>query len=60
METKGLVIIYGSLLIIIAMIACGIYFDGTIAKAVLTLGIVAGIAWILLIFNLAMAMGSDI
>lgn len=59
---QGLIIIWGWFVLSAIMIACGIHYEGTMARAVLTVGILSGIAWIIFIFNIAIAiaMNSDI
>ena len=56
MEPKGLVIIFGSLLITVILIVLGALYS----KWILALGVLALIVWIIFVFNIALAMSSDI
>lgn len=60
METSALVIIFGSLLALIALIVGGAIVGGPWGHGALALGIIGMIAWIIFGIWLASAMNTDI
>lgn len=60
MEPKAYVLIFGSLGLCIAAIVAGSYIGAGLGHALLALGIIGGIMWIVGAFWLANAMNSDI
>lgn len=60
METSGIVIIFSSLLVLIALIVGGAIIGGPWGHGALALGIIGLIAWVIFAFWLANAMNTDI
>lgn len=60
METKFYVIIFGALALIVSAIVGGLYLHNGWGMALVVAGIVAGIVWIIGMFQLGIALNSDI
>lgn len=61
MNWQGNVIVWGGLLLCIVLIIVGIWLPHSwYARTLLAAGIVGGIVWVIGIFQLAIAMNSDI
>lgn len=60
METKAYVIIFGSLFGIIGLIAGGFWLHSGFGTFLIAIGATLAVAWIVFLFQLSMAMGSDI
>ena len=60
MDTKGFIIVFGSLAATVAMIFAGAMLKGPIGAGLLVVGIVGCMAWVIAAFYLANAMNSDI
>lgn len=61
MNTQGLLIVFGSVALIVVAIVLGFAMTpAPWAKALLAIGIVAGLAWVCFAFYIASAMNTDI
>lgn len=60
MDTRGILIVFGSLAAIVAAIVCGARLDNGWGTALLIGGIVAGIAWLVGALQIMAAFNSDI
>jgi hypothetical protein len=57
MNWQGNLIVWGSLVIVLVCLFAGVWF---LIKGLIAVGIVLGVAWVILVFQLAIAMNSDI
>jgi len=60
MNAKGYLYIFGSLAVVVALIAGGIYLQNGYGAAMVVIGAVGVVAWLMGMFNLIGAMNSDI
>jgi hypothetical protein len=60
METKGLVLIFGSLALLVMSIIAGAVISGPVGHGLLAVGILGMMAWLIFVFYIASAMNTDI